>query len=171
MKRDLELIRKILLTLEDGAQPKSLADESPERIGYHIQLLLDEHYVEGTVIWDGVGEARTPITYFVRRITNAGHDYLDSVRDPRVWNETKTVLEKVGGGATLEVVKDVAAKVMAELIKRFIGESKAAGSTRGGPGRPAGPEQTLERNPVPPLPHKFASRRATKSPLIVSDAS
>lgn len=48
-------------------------------------------------------------------------DYLDSVRDPKVWNRTKTALEKVGGGAVLEVVIDVAAKVMAELMKPFIG--------------------------------------------------
>src|SRR5260221_6017608 len=33
MKRDLELIRKILLAVEDD-QPQSIPDESSERIGY-----------------------------------------------------------------------------------------------------------------------------------------
>jgi hypothetical protein len=42
------------------------------------------------------------------------------VRNLKVWKETKSLLEKVGGSAALEVVKDVSAKVMAELIKPFI---------------------------------------------------
>ncbi len=119
MKRDLELIRKILLAVEDD-QPQSIPDESSERIGYHVQLLLDARYVEGKVIWSQVGEDYIPHAYFVQRITMAGHDYLDSVRDPKVWNKTKSVLENVGGSAALEVVKDVAVKVMTELIKPFI---------------------------------------------------
>jgi Hypothetical protein (DUF2513) len=57
----------------------------------------------------------------ILRMTNSGHDYLDSVRDTKVWNKTKSLLEKVGGSAASEVVKDVAAKVMAELMKPFIG--------------------------------------------------
>jgi hypothetical protein len=54
-------------------------------------------------------------------MTNSGYDYLDTVRDPKVWNQTKSVLEKIGGSAALEVVKEIAAKFMAELIKPFIG--------------------------------------------------
>ena len=50
----------------------------------------------------------------------AGHDYLDSVRDPKVWTKTKSVLENVGGSAAIEVVKDVAVKITAELIKPFL---------------------------------------------------
>jgi hypothetical protein len=119
MKRDLELIRKILLVVEDE-QPQSLPDESSERIGYHVQLLLDAGFVEGKVMWSQVGEAYIPHGYVVQRITMAGHDYLDSVRDPKVWTKTKSVLENVGGSAALEVVKDVAVKITAELIKPFL---------------------------------------------------
>ncbi len=47
----------------------------------------------------------------------AGNDYLDSVRDPKVWRQAKGLLEKVGGSATLAFVKELAVKVMAGLIK------------------------------------------------------
>jgi hypothetical protein len=46
---------------------------------------------------------------------------LDSVRSPEVWKKTKTTLEKVGGGAALAVVKEIASKIMAELISKYIG--------------------------------------------------
>jgi hypothetical protein len=49
----------------------------------------------------------------------SGYDYLDTVRDPKVWSQTKSVLENIGGSAALEVVKEIAAKFMAELIRSF----------------------------------------------------
>jgi len=113
MKRDLDLIRRILLALEDE-KPDSLTGENQELVSYHIQLLLDAEYVQGMVIWD---RETKPQGYVVQRITMSGYDYLDSVRDPKVWKETKNLLEKVGGSAALEVVKDVSAKVIAEVIK------------------------------------------------------
>ena len=106
MKRDLDLIRTILLALEDE-KPESLTGENQELVCYHVQLLLDAEYVQGMVIWD---RETKPQGYVVQRITMSGYDYLDSVRDPKVWNKTKSVLENVGGSAALEVVKDVAVK-------------------------------------------------------------
>lgn len=117
MKRDLELIRKILLTIEHGEQPLTIPDEAGARICYHVQLLIDRRFVEGKVAWGSDSSGLVPMNCFTARMTMDGHDYLDSVRDPKVWEKTKSQLEKVGGGGPLEFVKDMAAKVMAELIK------------------------------------------------------
>jgi len=113
MRRDLDLIRRILLAFEDE-KPESLTGENKELVCYHIQLLLDAEYVQGMVIWD---RETKPQGYVVQRVTMSGYDYLDSVRDPKVWKETKSLVEKVGGSAALEFVKEMAAKVMTELIK------------------------------------------------------
>jgi hypothetical protein len=122
MKRDLDLIRDILLAVENwnNAQPltlRSLTHEGKTRqeIGYQIELLNDEGYIDVRII-----KGHDGITYddaFIVRMKMAGHEYLDSVRSPEVWKKTKTALEKVGGGAALEVVKDVASKILAELLK------------------------------------------------------
>ena len=53
----------------------------------------------------------------ILRMKNRGHDYLDSVRNPEIWKKTKRTVGKVGGGAALEVVKDIASRIMAELLK------------------------------------------------------
>jgi hypothetical protein len=122
MKRDLELIRKILLAVEDDREPLSILDEDQSMICYQVSLLIDCRFVEGKVAWGpGVGGRIAPMTCFITRMTMAGHDYLDSVRDPKVWERTKGKLEKVGGGGPLELVKDIAAKIMADLIKSSLG--------------------------------------------------
>ena len=42
-----------------------------------------------------------------RRLTWAGHDYLDAVRDPKIWHKTKEATDKVGSW-TFEIVKELA---------------------------------------------------------------
>jgi hypothetical protein len=50
------------------------------------------------------------------RVTNSGHDFLDSVRDDKVWSKTKRQLTKVGGSAALDVVKATAVNIVTEII-------------------------------------------------------
>jgi Hypothetical protein (DUF2513) len=41
------------------------------------------------------------------RLSWEGHDYLDAVRDPKIWKMTKEATDKVGSWA-FELVKEVA---------------------------------------------------------------
>jgi Hypothetical protein (DUF2513) len=126
MKRDLDLIRDILLDVENWNIPQPLTlgsleyeGKTKQEIGYQLELLEDAGYIDARIIKGPEG-----ITYddaFIVRMTMAGHDYLDSVRSQEVWNKTKTTLEKVGGGAALDLVKDIASKFLAELIKPYTG--------------------------------------------------
>ena len=45
--------------------------------------------------------------YDITRLTFSGYEYLDSVRNARIWKSVKTKLSVVGG-ATLDIVKDIA---------------------------------------------------------------
>ncbi len=111
MKRDLELIRAILLQIE-------AADSAKERIGtesflnlnadrnviaFHLDLLVDAGFIEGIPVTAiGIHD------FYVERLTFAGCDYLDAVRDDSVWKSTNERLKAVGSSAALEVVKGVA---------------------------------------------------------------
>jgi hypothetical protein len=123
MKRDLDLMREILLTIEASNGPVYLplpADppRPPGDVALQVQLLKDAGYIQAE--FSPIRES-LDIVGAIIRMTNSGYDYLDTVRNPKVWNETKSVLEKIGGSAALEVVKEIAAKFMAELIKPYIG--------------------------------------------------
>lgn len=126
MKRDLDLIRDILLDVENWNQPQpiflegmSYEGKNKQEIGYQIDLLKDTGYIDARIVKGGQGV--TYETAAILRMTMAGHEYLESVRNPEVWKKTKTTLEKVGGGAALDVVKDIASKILAELIKMHTG--------------------------------------------------
>lgn len=114
MKRDLDLIRYILIGIEDSVSTKLTIDDfvnddyDAHTISFHISLLLDYGYIEANK-FNVIGQNYQQ--YLIKRITSSGYDYLDSIRDSNVWSKTKESLKVVGGSASLEVIKAIAGKV------------------------------------------------------------
>ncbi|MYA61720.1 MAG: DUF2513 domain-containing protein, partial [Dehalococcoidia bacterium] len=54
---------------------------------------------------------------YISRLTNSGHDFLDSIRDDGILSKVKTRLLAVGGEASLEVIRALATS----LIKQQLG--------------------------------------------------
>jgi hypothetical protein len=116
MKRDTELIRKILLFLEENATPEhttevKISGHSEEEIMYHMKLLLDNGYIEGydSSPVKGIYISPTGLTW-------TGHDFLDTVRSENIWRETKKKLAEQGGSMPLEIVKAVAIQIAAKAM-------------------------------------------------------
>ena len=93
MKRDLDLIRDILLDVENWNIPQPLTlgsleyeGKTKQEIGYQLELLEDAGYIDVRIIKDHVGIGY--LDAFIVRMKMAGHEYLDSVRNPEVWNKT-----------------------------------------------------------------------------------
>ena len=101
MKRDLGYMRTILLEYE--AEPSFLVverltlgmDAAVQKRWQHVQLLCDA----------GLLHAVKETTF---RITNEGHDFLDSIRDDRLWTRVKDRIAQHGGNWTMDVLKAVA---------------------------------------------------------------
>ena len=112
MKRDMDLVRKILLAIEeehDGhsvAQVNKIEGYPDDQVHYHVRLLLAEGYIAGKA------------TYAIRGLSWEGHDFLDAIRHPDVWNRVKRKLEVIGGQASIVVVKDTAIKIAEEILSR-----------------------------------------------------
>lgn len=122
MKRDIGLIRELLLRLEPLSGPHAwrmihptdpaiqVEGYTPDEIEYHLQMLVDQGLIE---------EPRSgPMEGIMfKKLTWEGHDYLDAVRDSKVWSKTKEATEKVGSW-TFETVKELAkAIIKGELQK------------------------------------------------------
>ena len=120
LKRNLELIREILLAVEASEKPKILIDDlniqnyTYEEISYHIRLLMDASYIEA--FEQGALGTHLKI-YIIYRLTSFGHDYLDTVRDSSIWNQTKNKLGPHVLSASLELVKSTALS----LIQKSLG--------------------------------------------------
>lgn len=120
MKRDMELVRVILTATEAAEGPYNPADLvtagwSMQEIAYHVELLSSHGLIDARVNRFKGGASVT-----VHGLTWNGCDYLDAIRDERVWEETKRVIAESVGSATMAVVKSTAVKVMERLIDAAI---------------------------------------------------
>jgi hypothetical protein len=113
MKRDMELIRELLLAIEafptGHGEELELAGRSETEVGYHLNLLLQAGYIEGH---DVTTHGHDGPQVLPSRMTWEGHDFLDAIRDDGVWKKVQEKLLAVGGQSTLEVVKELALTVV-----------------------------------------------------------
>lgn len=99
MKRDMELVRKILFYVEDNyvAGKKWLREINID--GYDNDVIT-EHILlayEDGLLQDIKNISTLGCTaYWVGNLSNAGYDLLDKIRSETVWNKTKTVIKEKG---------------------------------------------------------------------------
>jgi hypothetical protein len=115
MKRDIELLREILLFVE-AQDPNDARIPDIEIAGYTDHEVCDHvHVLEGAGWLRGVGYTLEPHSTAVG-LTMSGHDFLDAIRNDTVWRRLmKTVAEK-GGGIPLDLAKALAIGYMKELL-------------------------------------------------------
>lgn len=114
MRRDMDLIRKLVFYVEDVGPVRSARDVqiegyTPEQIGYHCYLIVDAGYAKGAQV-GGLG-SRLPES-LIFHLTSAGHDFADSARNDTVWNSVKT---KMAGTAS-----SVSISTLGRLLERGV---------------------------------------------------
>ena len=119
MKRDFDLIREILIQIEESAE-ESMAlsslnlcgfDNMPEMLNYHLKIMAEAglikvippRYIEDTeryasMLW-------------------GGHEFLDSARDSTVWQKAKNKLSTSVVSVSMAVLVDV----LKEEAKQYLG--------------------------------------------------
>lgn len=123
MKRNPDLIRKILLVLESTQKPEEvltakrlpLEGWSEDEINYNLLLLLEAGYIKGK---DSSSDNRTIV--FVTRLTWEGHEFLDAARDDIRWEKAKSAISKVGGWS-FEIAKPILVELAKDAIKTSLG--------------------------------------------------
>lgn len=123
MKRDWDIVREILLHLEetsadDCLRLSSFPPERAQEISYHVELLVEAGLIHGQMAKTlGPG----PYDFFVERLTWDGHEFLDSIRSETVWQKTKSSFTSKGLSMTFELVKTVAVDLASSYLKSNIG--------------------------------------------------
>ena len=113
MQRDMDLIRQILLKMEeypdpDGPPDIELENYSHEEIHHHIRLLAEAGFIFAENA-SGFGS----IDMMPERITWEGYEFLDAARNENIWSEFKETLKEKG----LAVPFALAQGLLMELIK------------------------------------------------------
>jgi hypothetical protein len=105
MKRDMNIIRQILLNVEDDKYPYggrvNLDGVSDQICGHHVALIFDAGLAEGRLIKSAdIGIAAASID----RLTSAGHDFCDGIRRDTIWHKVQERFIKPGASFGFPVV-------------------------------------------------------------------
>jgi hypothetical protein len=103
MKRDMDIIRLLLLEQEAGATPPELNQYEDQLVVYNVALMIDAGLIEGKVTDD---ESGTPVSAVITRMTWAGHDFLDAARDPSIWQAARERILKPGISWTISMLAE-----------------------------------------------------------------
>lgn len=114
MKRDMDLIRKMMLQVEESTSPNGCGIDIrgyiPQEMYYNAKLAQEAGLIEATFAGDYS-------TVHVLRLTYDGHEFLDAARNDTLWVKAKDMAAKNAGAVTLEALK-IALSV---LIRRGLG--------------------------------------------------
>lgn len=124
MRRNTDIIRHLLLSIEGDDKYKNTEEakvESEYKEKYkeewdeikreHYLWLLEAEFIEAKVINRADGYR----FIYPERLKWAGAEYLDSVRDSKVWRTTKEKLSIVGS-ASLPVIQKIATSIIEKML-------------------------------------------------------
>lgn len=117
MRRDDDLIRQLMLDLETAREGVGDAHLVPgytrDQVAYHLALILASGLAEGPPTKYSLGgDVSVPSLVYAFRLTPAGHDFIDTLRDATIWKKVKESSVKVGGSLTLELLKQLGTAIM-----------------------------------------------------------
>ncbi len=124
MRRDLDLVRSILIYVEkaeDEVDAEDLVTDGwPfEIVAYHVRLMAHHGLVDlSDDTRDMNGET---LSLVVSGLTWDGQDYLDAIRDPKVWAKVKKTVKEAVGSTTFEVVRQTGTMVAMSMVKAKLG--------------------------------------------------
>ena len=113
MKRDMDLIRLLLLERE-GEEPKpDLSGYTEAQILYHTALLIEAKLVVGSIIEDTNGEIAATSTL---RLTWTGHEFLDAARNDTIWKKAGEKIKQSGVQVTVSLLEELLKKLLKESL-------------------------------------------------------
>lgn len=111
MKRNMDLVRQILLALEAHEDPAGMANveidgQQQAEVNCHLTIMVEAGLIYGQ---EYSHEAVDDTIWMYVRMTWRGHDVLDAARDDARWAKVKAQLEATGGAWTLAILEQLLA--------------------------------------------------------------
>ena len=122
MKRDVDLIRQIILQAEQANEKINVGAKFKVKgyddilVAKHIELLVEAGLLKARLTrtdTDGVVGA------YVERLTWDGHEFLDAARNESVWNKAKVTIKEKVGTVSFEVLKTLLIKISKSLLNNL----------------------------------------------------
>lgn len=110
LRRDMDLLRQLLLDIEEKADgldseiDMQISGVESQVVAEHLRLLMEARLIDGVIVPDGSEDFDHVEP---TRLTWAGHDFLDNIRDPEIWKYAKAGAV-AARGLTFELLGDIA---------------------------------------------------------------
>ena len=125
MKRDMELLRKILFTIEEKYKPSAgyiwilkIDGYDMPTVAEHCDLLYQQGLVK---TYKSNYAGNKIIDFAVGNITTKGYDYLELIRSDDIWGKTKNEIEEKKLPKTFEAIAKIAGIFAGNIIKEMNG--------------------------------------------------
>ena len=98
MKRDMDLVRLILLEIEKSNEdPRSeirlqIPDYDSAAVSYHVMILHEADLIEA----DDLSTMGSSSVWLPKRLTWFGHEFLDAARNDSIWKQAMKKANNVG---------------------------------------------------------------------------
>ena len=130
MKRDLDLVRQLLLQIEGlpagpPAQYRASEIEDPVLLA-HFELVIASGLVNGKI---SRSQSSRGDVISISGLTWEGHEWIEMVRSQSIWNETKSMLLDSGGALTYELTKTAATRILRARMDGDAGGGDASRET------------------------------------------
>ncbi|MEI7847870.1 MAG: DUF2513 domain-containing protein [Chloroflexota bacterium] len=123
MKRDMELMRKILFAIEEQYEPGQgfifvlrVEGYGMTTIAEHCSLLYQANLVQDYEETRGGDMIQV---FRVGNLTSAGYDYLELIRNDKVWKKTQDEIKKKELPASIELIAKVAGVFTGNVLKEL----------------------------------------------------
>lgn len=121
MKLNHDCVRDLLLYIEENATLNSyinldnlnLEPYSKDDLFYTAVKLNEAEFIKADIEKFMYGA----MSIYIYEITWNGHQFLDNIRPKSAWDKTKSVTKSIGG-ASLNVMADIAVKVITSIINQ-----------------------------------------------------
>lgn len=122
MKRDIDLLRVILLRVEAEGDPEeplihSLGVEGYDQafVNEHVKILIESGYIEGEIKYST--NNRILLTA-IRGLTPKAYDFLDNIRNNELWNRIRERIATTTGTASVPIIEHFAHQVVSAALSR-----------------------------------------------------
>jgi hypothetical protein len=108
MKRDLEIIRSIMLNVESDKYPFGsmvrLEGIDNAVVGHHVALILDAGLAKGRLFET---DSHGIIGGGIDRLTSSGHDFCEGIRQDTIWKKVQDKVIKPGAAYTISAIVEM----------------------------------------------------------------
>lgn len=116
MKRDMDLVRKILLKIEESPEysfisPFNIEGYNEDQISYHIELLDEAGLIKAKEL-----STMGNYSWIPDRLTWEGHEFLEASRDDTRWEKAKKTIIEKGGNFAFSLLQNVLTQMMTRAV-------------------------------------------------------